>query len=67
MNSGGIRGFTVVTILTLVLAPILSHGHSIWSLGSVTTESHTEACVVHQPCPANRIVVNVVKANPPAR
>ena len=61
MNSGGTRGFTVVTIVTLIFAPIFTDHHWTWRLGSVTTDSHTEACAVNEPCPANRFVVNVVK------
>ena len=66
MNSGGTRGFTVVTILTLVFAPILQNHHWTWRLDQVKSDTHTEACVVQQPCPTNKIVVNIVKPPLPA-
>jgi hypothetical protein len=61
MNSGSHRGFTVVTIITLIFAPIFVHHHWAYSLVSWTSQSHTEQCVVHQPCPPFRVIVNEVK------
>jgi hypothetical protein len=65
MNSGGHRGFTVVTIVTLIFAPIFSHHHWLWRLVGKTKETHVEQCVRHQPCPPRRVIVKVVKQDPP--
>ena len=65
MSSGGHRGFTVVTIMTLIFAPVFSHKHWIYQLVSQTTETKTVACVVHQPCPAHQTVVNIVRPDLP--
>jgi hypothetical protein len=65
MNSGGTRGFTVVTIMTLIFAPVFQNHHWTWKLDSVTSESHTEACVVYEPCPAQQVFVNIVKPELP--
>ena len=67
MNSGGHRGFTVVTIVTLVFAPIFSHHHWMWRLVGKTKETHVEQCVVSQPCPRRTRIVNIVTLpTPPA-
>ena len=65
MNSGGTRGFTVVTIVTLIFAPVFHSHHWTWKLDSVNRQSHTEACVVQEPCPAHRTIVNIVKPDLP--
>jgi len=67
MNSGGHRGFTVVTIVTLIFAPIFSHHHWMWRLVGKTKETHVEQCVVSQPCPNHTRIVNIVTLpQPPA-
>jgi hypothetical protein len=60
MHSGSHRGFTVVTIMTLVFGPVFSHHDWVYKLVSKTTETKTVPCVVDQPCPAKSMVVNVV-------
>ena len=60
MNSGGHRFFTVVTIITLIFAPFFSHHHWFYRLTSITSETHSVPCVVTQPCPSSRLIVNVV-------
>jgi hypothetical protein len=69
MNSGGHRGFTVVTIVTLIFSPVFAHHHWLYRLTSWTSESHVEQCVARQPCPAFKRIVNIVKPelppNPP--
>ena len=60
MNSGSHRGFTVVTIITLIFAPIFLHHHWVYRLTSMTSETRTVPCVVHQPCPSRQTIVNVV-------
>jgi hypothetical protein len=67
MNSGGHRGFTVVTVVTLVFAPVFSHHHWMWKLVGKSKETHLEKCVVRQPCPKRKRVVNIVTLpQPPA-
>ena len=61
MNSGGHRGFTVVTIITLIFAPFFAHHRWVWRLVGETKQTHVEKCAVHQPCPPSRVIVNVVK------
>jgi hypothetical protein len=60
MNSGGHRGFTVVTIVTLIFAPIFSHNHWMLRLVGKTQETHVEQCVANDPCPAHKRIVNTV-------
>jgi hypothetical protein len=60
MNSGGHRGFTVVTLVTIILTPILVHGH--WRYDkTVKRESHVEQCVANHPCPKKVVIRTVVK------
>ena len=66
MSSGGHRGFTVVTIITLIFTPFFAHHHWTWKLIGKTTETHVEACAPKQPCPPHRTIVNIVKQDPPA-
>jgi hypothetical protein len=66
MSSGGHRGFTVVTIMTLIFAPFFSHNHWIYKLVSTNTATTTVMCVVHQACPARQVIVNIVKPDLPA-
>jgi len=42
MNSGSHRGFTIVTIITLLFAPIFVHHHWAYRLVSWTSDTHTE-------------------------
>lgn len=65
MNSGGHRGFTVVTIITLIFSPVFAHHHWLYRLTSWKSESHVEQCVPRRPCPAYRLIVNVVKPELP--
>lgn len=66
MNSGGHRGFTVVTIVTLMFAPIFIHHAWVWRLVGETKVTHVEQCAPKQPCPAQRVIVNVVREPIPA-
>ena len=61
MNSGGHRGFTVVTIVTLVFAPIFSHHHWMWKLVGKTQETTIVECAPKQPCPKKKTIVTFVK------
>jgi len=63
MNSGSHRGFTIVTIVTLIFAPFLVHHHWAYRLVDVKTETHVEQCATPHPCPPFKTVV--VKIKPP--
>ena len=60
MNSGGHRGFTAVTIVTLIFAPIFAHHHWMWRLVGKTKEKQIVQCVTNQPCPHHLRIVNIV-------
>ena len=67
MNSGGHRGFTAVTIVTLIFAPIFAHHHWMWRLVGKTKEKQIVQCVRNQPCPHHLRIVNIVTLpQPPA-
>jgi N-acyl-L-homoserine lactone synthetase len=66
MNSGAHRGVTVVTVLTLIFAPVFKHNHWVWKLVGKTRETHTEKCVAKQPCPFRRREVRIVTLPTPA-
>ena len=61
MNSGGHRGFTVVTIVTLIFAPLFTHHEWVWRLVGETKVTHVEQCAPKQPCPPTRTIVNIVR------
>ena len=61
MNSGGHRGFTVVTIITLIFAPIFTHHEWVYRLVGETKVTHVEQCAPQQPCPPTRTIVNIVR------
>src|SRR5947199_1377449 len=42
MTSGGTRGFTVVTIITLVFAPFFNHHQWVWRLVGETKTTRVE-------------------------
>lgn len=59
MNSGGNRGFTVVTIIVLIFAPFFSHHEWMWRLVGQTRTTHIEQCAPMQPCPAHKVIVTI--------
>jgi hypothetical protein len=59
MNSGGHRGFTVVTIIVLVFAPFFSHHDWVWRLIGQTKGTRLEQCAPKQPCPARKVIVSI--------
>jgi hypothetical protein len=54
------RGVTVVTIITLVFAPVFRGHHWVWHLVGRKVETTQVACKPHDPCPAQKIVVDKV-------
>ena len=65
MNSGGHRGFTVVTIITLMFAPFFTHHQWMWRFVGQTKETHIEQCAPSQPCPPHKVIVQVVRQPAP--
>jgi uncharacterized membrane protein YgcG len=61
MNSGGHRGFTTVTIITLIFAPIFLHHAWVWRLVGETKSTTIVQCAPKEPCPAQKVVVNIVR------
>ena len=61
MSSGGHRGFTVVTIITLIFAPFFTHHEWVYKLVGETHKTQIVQCAPKQPCPATRTVVNIVR------
>ena len=69
MNSGGRRGFTVVTVVTLIFAPIFSHQHWMWKLVGKTEQTQIVQCAPNTPCPKQKHVfttTTVGEPTPPA-
>jgi hypothetical protein len=66
MNSGGHRGFTVVTIIVLVFAPFFAHHEWMWRLVGQRTETRVEQCAPKQPCPAHKLIVTVERQPVPS-
>jgi hypothetical protein len=65
MNSAGSRGFTVVTVVTLIFAPVFSHQQWLWRLVGRTSETHVEQCAANEPCPKQKHVQSIVKLGEP--
>ena len=61
MNSGGHRGFTVVTIITLLFAPLFTHHEWVWKLVGETKVTQIQQCAPKQPCPRQKTIVNIVR------
>ncbi len=65
MNSGGHRGFTTVTIITLIFAPFFMHHQWMWRFVGQTKVTHVEQCAPKQPCPAQKVILQVVQQPAP--
>jgi len=64
MRSVGQRGATVVTIVTLVFAPVAKGKHWVWRLFSSSSTVTTVACADNQPCPAQQKIVDKIYLPP---
>jgi hypothetical protein len=65
MQSAAARGFTVVTIMTLVFTPVWKGGHWVEILTGKTKETTVVKCQANDPCPAQKhITRNVVLPHP---
>jgi hypothetical protein len=61
MTSGTTRGFTVVTIMTLIFAPLFKNHHWVYGPPTLKTETHVQQCVPQKPCPAFTVLFDIVK------
>lgn len=53
MRSVGVKGTTLLTIITLILTPIFdSSGNTVWKVSTRSKQVTTVQCVAGQPCPA---------------
>jgi hypothetical protein len=60
VHSGGFRGFTVVTVVTIMVAPVFRGHHWLWEIVGRTKQTEIRQCVAHQPCPRHERIVNIV-------
>ena len=65
MNSGGHRGFTVVTIVTLIFAPIFEHHHWLLKFAGKTEQTQIVQCAPKQPCPKQKHVITITTVSQP--
>ena len=64
MQSAAHRSFTVVTLVTLIFAPVLRNHHWVGVLVGKTTETKIVQCQPSEPCPAQRHLVKIVNSKP---
>ena len=60
MQSAATRGFTVVTVVTLIFAPLWKGNHWINVLTGKTTETKVVKCQATDPCPARKHITQKV-------
>jgi hypothetical protein len=60
MQSAATRGFTVVTVVTLIFAPVLKGNHWVNVLTGKKTETTVVKCQPNDPCPAQKHVTQKV-------
>ncbi len=60
MNSGGIRGVTVMVVMTLVFAPVFKNGHWLYRLTGKSQKTTVVRCTEKAPCPAKKTSVRRV-------
>jgi hypothetical protein len=65
VHSGGFRGFTVVTVVTIMVAPVFRGHHWLWEIIGRSEKTEIRQCVVHQPCPRHERIVEVVTVQAP--
>ena len=65
MQSAATRGFTIVTVVTLIFTPVWKGRHWIDFLTSRKTETTIVKCQPDDPCPARKhLTQRVVQPNP---
>jgi hypothetical protein len=60
MQSAATRGFTVVTLMTLVFTPVWKGNHWVDILTGKTTETTVVTCQRNDPCPAQKHITKKV-------
>ena len=61
MHSIAHRSVTIVTVLTLIFAPLVTRGgHVIQMLVGTNVEQHQVACQTGEPCPVHKLEVHKV-------
>jgi hypothetical protein len=60
VKSAGHRTATIVTVLTLILAPVARHQHWVWQVVGKQTTTTTVACAPGAACPQKQLKVQWV-------
>jgi len=60
MQSAATRGFTVVTVVTLIFTPVWKGHHWVNELTGKTTETTIVKCEPNEPCPAHKHITKKV-------
>jgi hypothetical protein len=60
LQSAAARGFTVVTIVTLIFTPVWKGHHWVDVLTGKTTETTVVKCQPNEPCPAQKHITKKV-------
>jgi len=60
MQSAATRGFTVVTVVTLIFTPVWKGHHWVDDLTGKTTETTVVKCQPKEPCPAHKHITKKV-------
>jgi hypothetical protein len=65
MQSAAARGFTVVTIMTLLFTPVWKAGHWVQVMTGKTKETSVMQCQANDPCPAQKHIMRQVVVSHP--
>jgi len=65
VHSGGFRGFTVVTVVTIMVAPVFRGHHWLLKLVGRSEQTYVRQCVPHERCPRHERIVNIVTVPDP--
>jgi hypothetical protein len=60
MQSAATRGFTVVTVMTLIFTPVWKGGHWIDVLTGKKNETTIVKCQPNDPCPAHKHITQKI-------
>ena len=60
MQSAATRGFTVVTVVTMILAPVWKGKHWVNVLTGKSSETTVVQCQPNAPCPAHKHITQTV-------
>jgi hypothetical protein len=65
MQSAAARGFTVVTVMTLLFTPVWKAGHWVQVMTGKTKETSVMQCQANDPCPAQKHITRQVVVSHP--